>query len=487
MREVNESPSAVVAISMSDTHRVTLNESRSFAALSGDFNVQHLDPVRARRLLFGSSVIHGIHSVLLALDSVMADFAAGGRTLRSIKVIFSAPAPTGSNLGFIHDVGPGGATVIQAKLDSRTVVTVDIVWSPENAVAARPEIPDELFAAAQPVTRTINDVDGYKAQVALKAERATLRRLFPNVAAKLPIDQVAVLLATTRIVGMECPGSNSILAAFDIEFKSPQDSTPLLNYAVTRIRPALNICALTISGAGVQGEINAMFRPPVIEQPGMLKVQARVPRGSFAGQRALIVGGSRGLGELTAKIIAAGDGEAAITYARGRDDAERVVEDICYCGGTAWFFELDVTKDDIAALAQIESPITHLYYFASPRIVPSRTEAFEQDSFMSYRRYYVDGLESLLLRLLAERKSPLTLFNPSTIYIDRTDARFAEYAAAKAESEKLCVDVQNRAQGMLRVFMPRLPRLRTDQTVGIRDEDMPDALETLFAVLPKTA
>ena len=39
-----------------------------FARLSGDANPIHIDPVAARRLLYGRQVVHGIHVLLTALD-----------------------------------------------------------------------------------------------------------------------------------------------------------------------------------------------------------------------------------------------------------------------------------------------------------------------------------------------------------------------------------------------------------------------------------
>ena len=52
-----------------DTRVYKMEDQRRFTELSGDFNPIHLDPLRARRSLFGDVVVHGIHSVLHALDA----------------------------------------------------------------------------------------------------------------------------------------------------------------------------------------------------------------------------------------------------------------------------------------------------------------------------------------------------------------------------------------------------------------------------------
>ena len=51
------------------SHRIlTEHDQVLFSRLSGDANPIHMDPLIARRLMFGQRIVHGIHSLLWALD-----------------------------------------------------------------------------------------------------------------------------------------------------------------------------------------------------------------------------------------------------------------------------------------------------------------------------------------------------------------------------------------------------------------------------------
>lgn len=69
--------------------RIAGSQSREFARLFGDWNPLHVDPVAARRTLFGGAVVHGMHATLAALDRFLA--ARGeARALAGLQVAYTA-------------------------------------------------------------------------------------------------------------------------------------------------------------------------------------------------------------------------------------------------------------------------------------------------------------------------------------------------------------------------------------------------------------
>src|SRR6516164_7346096 len=52
----------------------TLSDQLKFAQLSGDYNPMHIDEVAARRTQAGAPVVHGVHAVIWALDSIAQNY-----------------------------------------------------------------------------------------------------------------------------------------------------------------------------------------------------------------------------------------------------------------------------------------------------------------------------------------------------------------------------------------------------------------------------
>ena len=80
------------------TQRVfTSDDQLAFAKLSGDYNPLHLDPVLARRLLFGRQVVHGLHALLWSLDDHLKS-RRQPLELRTVKANFQAGIGVGQTV-----------------------------------------------------------------------------------------------------------------------------------------------------------------------------------------------------------------------------------------------------------------------------------------------------------------------------------------------------------------------------------------------------
>ena len=445
-------------------------DQRAFAALSGDANPLHVDAAVARRTVFGHCVVHGVHQVLWALEAWLAARGESGalavleaKFLRGlgigVPVVCRAERQDGAE--FALELSAGSA--VTARLKGR--------WS-----AAPGEDPALPAAGAELAcrVRSFEEVVGAQGRMELFLDMALVGRMFPLLAQRLPPSQLAGLLATTRLVGMECPGWHSIFSALQLTFDRPRGDAAL-HWRVERTRQHLSIIQLAVEAPGMKGTLQTLFRPPPQTQAPLAEVATRVVPGEFAGQRALIIGGSRGLGEVAAKIIASGGGRVFLTYFRGAADAQRLCAELRRADGGAEAALFDVLGGELPALPWTP---THLYYFATPMVAVDKAAAFSAGKFEEFSRYYVGGLARVLGRVAELAGGALTVFYPSTIFLDQPAAGLAEYAAAKAAGEALGGQFAGRFPQM-KFHAPRLPRLSTDLTAGL----LPLAAQEPLAVL----
>src|SRR5690242_3034511 len=137
--------------------RVSIDQSRAFAALSGDFNPQHIDPISARRFIFGRTIVHGIQLVTLALDNALASVQEN-RSLVSLKAAFSQSIPTDSPFTFeILEASPASTTV-DVKLDGATAASIEFAWTPHHSATLCAGLPDGPFLPSSPIEQQIEGV-----------------------------------------------------------------------------------------------------------------------------------------------------------------------------------------------------------------------------------------------------------------------------------------------------------------------------------------
>ena len=476
MSTSNSSASSSLSSGMTLEHRrFSEADQIDFAALSGDRNPLHIDPLVSRRLLFGRWVVHGVHTLLWALDAYCAQ-AGESVALASLNVEFKAPVSPGDECS-VSVAEKRGRIVLEVKSGGRRSMVAKFKTNAEarERVALIPGSPP----VSEPVALERSELERAAGDTPLQLDEAALIRMLPALHKHARSDQVAVLLASTRIVGMQCPGLNSVFAGLRLDFTSDRhDGESFLHYETRIFEPRFSLLELDLVGPGVQGTATCYERPQPHAQPSFAEVRAQLRSDCFAGQVALVVGGSRGLGALTATMVAAGGGEVLISYCRGREDAETLAGEIAAAGGRARTLQLDVSDADSIARLETPADLSHVYYFATPRITRNET-AFDEVLVDSFREIYVDGFEACVRHLLSGSPS-LSIFYPSSIYVTEGERGFAEYARAKQEGEVLCARLEDAHPG-LRIRASRLARLATDQTAGLVEEALPDALPILIS------
>jgi len=431
-----------------------------------------MDPIAARRTVYGDVVVHGIHSLFWALECVAQ---AGGERhgLSHVKTEFRRQ---------MHLDDAISCKVLRLDdrdfkvcLEAKGKVLVRIEGSFSQSRYELPGLPKNGSVAD---CRDLNfeKISAASGSLPLFVNEDRFRKLFPGVFRLLPSVQIAELLATTRLVGMECPGRHSIYLGHNLHFDDEHTKGSELSYEVTRTDGRFSMLWLNVTGPAMRGTITAFARPRPRTQAAIEVVCGAVTRDEFAKVRALVIGGSRGLGEITAKIIGAGGGDVWITYHWGKEDAERVTQEIRSAGFKCSCLRFDATaSEELAGQFETAWRPNQLYYFATPPISLETGEWFSPEKFHTYCRFYVNAFASTVGCVLRLGSNDLSVFYPSTIFLERFQEQSTEYCAAKAAGELVCQHLE-RLFPPVRVYVPRLERMTTDQTSSLISIDAEDSL-----------
>ncbi|HET7763764.1 MAG TPA: SDR family NAD(P)-dependent oxidoreductase [Burkholderiales bacterium] len=457
------------------------DDQAAFARLSGDVNPLHMDPLAARRTQAGTTVVHGIHAVLWALDRLVESGAAGAG-IASLKVQFAKFIPVGGTVAL--KLVRRDDRSIRAELAlgalTTTILNVGLGQRRKGEAGETRDGPAVGLGDRPAVLARPEEAAGLSGSLDTAGPARSVASRFPHAVASMGPERVAAVVLLSSLVGMVCPGLHSIFAAFAVDFTDAPGSG--LGFGVTGIDDRFRMVRMAVRGAGVEGSVQAFMRWPPVAQASMSEVSKLVAPDEFAATTTLIVGGSRGLGALTAKVIAAGGGKVIATYARGREEAQQLAGEIRGHApkGTCDIIPYDARRSPAAQLDALATGVSHLYYFASAPIARQKEGVFVPDLFDEFVQVYVKGFHDCC-RFLGERGS-LTAFYPSSVFVGNPPQGMLEYAMAKIAGELLC-DGLNRAGGRVRVTVERLPRLLTDQTATVPPVDAGDPLEVMLPVI----
>lgn len=457
----------------------TTTDQIEFATLSGDWNPMHMDAVAARRTQAGSPVVHGMHAVMWALDVYIQRFGP-------------APSPLFLNVRFDRFIYLDHS--VEVRIAERGPDSFLIVLSVNGAKVAsimgdaRMEPPVDHFGTfatppSSPVIEARNldlpDLIGSEGRFADSATPQSLSAAFPALAGAFGAGAVGSLVALSTLVGMYAPGLHSIFSKFAIILGAAAEPRGL-SYRVTRAQPLLRAVEIAVDGPGLAGSVSCFVRQPPVSQPSALSLKGfGVP--DCTGHRVLIVGGSRGLGEITAKLCALGGADVTVTYAIGALEAEAVRDDIVANGGCCEVRRLDVTEPVDLQLEVSDNSFTHMYYFATSQIFRQKTQVVSPKILSKFLDLHLYGFNALC-ELVAASGNPVKVFYPSSVAIDEKPKDAVEYVIAKMAGETLSGALSALVPG-LTVLVERLPRTATDQTATVLPVKSATAADVMLPII----
>jgi hypothetical protein len=455
-----------------------------FSQLSGDRNPMHMDAVAARRTHAGQPVVHGIHAVLWALETLVRKGHIQ-HPIAQIKVRFQKLIYVGDAVSLEVVRQDRAGISLQLCVDNLPVSSINIGFGEPLFVAAHENTPDAIPPSAwpqEPTNLSLAEVEQASGWLAFARDIEAATHSFPGLSEVIGPQRISALACMSRLVGMVCPGMHSTFFSLTIRAIEPLGTENAIRYEVTSVHDQFRLVKQTVEGGGWSGTIESIARIPPVAQPTLEELAGSVLGGEFKETNALIIGGSRGLGELTAKLIVAGGGRVTITFATGRDDAIEVQRQIREWGGKCEVLRYDATLPAASQFAQLGSAPTSLYYFATSPIFLRKTRLYTPSVFEKFYRVYVEGFYEVCASALRDSKPGSSVFYPSSVAVEDHPLDMTEYAMAKAAGEILCGDLARSNVG-LRFIVERLPRMLTDQTATVMPIKTIAPLEVMLPIV----
>jgi NADP-dependent 3-hydroxy acid dehydrogenase YdfG len=288
---------------------------------------------------------------------------------------------------------------------------------------------------------------------------------------------------------MEWPGEYSLFTNARIDLSDVADggAADHLTFRVISTETEYAVTRLAVEGPDFSSEIDAFFRPTPVKQPSTMELSSAVRAGEFKGCTALVVGGSRGLGEVAAKLLALGGAEIILTYKSAAAEAEAVRKELVSTGARCDLLQFDACLQAAPLLPAVSaSARLLLLYFPSPHIFRRRTTAFSKAWLAEFLDVYVDGFLNTLNMVKRCTSGPISILYPSSEALDHPGQDLIEYAAAKAAGEAICRAIAAEDQRLI-MEIPRLPRLLTDQTNSVVQVETAQPVDILLPILRRMA
>ena len=362
----------------------------NFANLSGDWNPFHINKTFARRLASGEIVVHGISSFLWGLEEVIKEI---NQIPSAIRCNFLKPVLENEEIFTELDGTDELSTKFLIRSKSEIKVFIEVTL---NGQTNEKDFQSSEFDIASPLNNSFEELKDLSGVLNVSGNSELFSKSWPTLTKKLGVLPVASIINLSRLVGMYCPGQNSIFSSMDFELNQNHNHSNI-NWNGKSHSHKVAPIRIDIAGAGIKGNLEVFYRPVPINQESMDLISSKISDLDFSDQTALIIGGSRGLGETVSKIISASGGKVVLTYYKGKEDAQDLMNEINKYKNSCSILGLNVLNEEEVKknLGILIDEVDMIFYFASPKIKLS-DDRNSLDLMDLYRDFYVNGFKEVV-------------------------------------------------------------------------------------------
>lgn len=459
------------------TVRFTKQDLARFSAASRDRNPLHISEEYARSTPYAEPVVFGLLGVLAGLGQLSDRHHSH---LQHISIEFRNPLSL--NVPYRLDIIESSTDSARIKLydTTRLMLTATFAFLPGQGHAesrrfakawCATEPADRKKDTLIPGTRVTGTYAPETEEYALVVERWGL------VGKGATAQQIAAMMWSSYVVGMHLPGKRAIFWRLTLDFHDAElqlEKPFTYEAAVEEFDERYDLLRSTGTlSAGSQPFATAHMWSFVRQdspQSSLRRIIDLLPESErLKGQRALVIGGSRGLGAAIAQALALQGCSVLLNYQHSTAKAEFIRASL---GDRSTRLELvQGNAADIAWCLSLRESILKRYggldllvCNASP---PIRPLAFEPEKlaqfqdFLTQSQGLVSAPMSAFLGMLADQRGWNIVLSSS--FVSELPAGFAHYVTAKCALEGL-VTWASAQYPTVRHRIVRPPKLLTDQT-----------------------
>ena len=442
----------------------------NFAKFSNDYNPIHLDKKYARKTLPGTTIVHGMHALLWSMELFLSKYQF---IYSEYKVYFHKYIKENSIVNLFWDSKL--CKLIIKNTNDINLVTISCINKSSvtelNRNACKINYESKSGEPAKIEIQRINVGD--TSSIFYNGKKDVINKILPLLSKSLNHEIIKEIALQSYIVGMKVPGLNSLLASinFIISFLNKQQTV-----TIKHVNKYFNSVKSEYLGKNITSILETFFRPePVkpISCAEILDSSFKLP--NLKNKSVFVVGGSRGLGAITCKLLACAGARVTLSYNYGREEALAVADDIKSIGGLCKVIQFTVSPSQTYKV--LDDKYEHVYYFATNKIFHDDIRNSDKNIYDSFYEIYVNCFKSLAEYLIKNSQTK-KIFYPSSIAIEKPIDTLKDYIEAKKEGEQVCMLLQKKF--LIKVICPRLNRILTDQTNTIVPVKFDNPVDTML-------